>query len=130
MGQDVLVWFKRDLRIADNPVLAQAAARGGRVLPLFIVDPGAWAQADASARQWLFVAESLIELRRELAVLGAPLVIRVGPAQAVLAALCQQTGIRQILCLEETGNGWSYARDRAIAAWSLPVSPGCRHRSA
>jgi deoxyribodipyrimidine photo-lyase len=118
MGQDVLVWFKRDLRIADNPVLAQAAARGGRVLPLFIVDPGAWAQADASARQWLFVAESLIELRRELAVLGAPLVIRVGPAQAVLAALCQQTGIRQILCLEETGNGWSYARDRAIAAWA------------
>jgi deoxyribodipyrimidine photo-lyase len=118
MAQDVLVWFKRDLRIADNPVLAQAAAMGGRVLPLFIAEPDAWAQADASARQWAFAAESLDGLRRDLARLGAPLVIRTGPAQAVLDGLCRDTGIRLILSHEETGNGWSFARDRAIAAWA------------
>ena len=118
MGQDVLVWFKRDLRVQDNPVLAHAAAHGGRILPLFIVDPEAWAQPDASARHWRFVAESLAEVRRDLAALGAPLVVRLGTAQAVLRDITQSTGITHILSLEETGNGWSYARDRAIAAWA------------
>ncbi len=118
MGKDVLVWFKRDLRVQDNPVLAHAAALGGRVLPVFIVDSEAWAQPDASTRHWRFVAESLAQLRDQLGPLGAPLVVRTGPAQAVLAQLCHDTGISHILSLEETGNGWSYARDRAIAAWA------------
>ena len=33
-----LVWFRRDLRLADNPALA-AAARGGAVVPVFVLDP-------------------------------------------------------------------------------------------
>lgn len=116
MGTDVLVWFKRDLRVQDNPVLAEAAARGGRVLPLFIVEPEAWAQPDASARHWRFLSESLAGLCADLARLGAPLVLRTGPAPEVLAQLLAATGIREVLSHEETGNGWSYARDRAVAA--------------
>jgi len=118
MGSDVLVWFKRDLRVHDNPVLAEAGLLGGRVLPLFIVEPEAWAQPDAAARQWRFVAESLVSLRADLVLLGAPLIVRHGPAVEVLAALCAETGLREITSLEETGNGWSYARDRAVAAWA------------
>ena len=34
-----LVWFRLDLRWADNPALAAAAARGARVLPVFICAP-------------------------------------------------------------------------------------------
>lgn len=118
MGTDVLVWFKRDLRVQDNPVLAEAKARGGRILPLYIVEPEAWAQPDASARQWRFVAESIAVLRADLARLGAPLIVRQGSAVEVLAALCAETCIRDMLSCEETGNGWSYARDRAVAAWA------------
>ncbi|MDG4648081.1 FAD-binding domain-containing protein [Roseibacterium sp. SDUM158017] len=118
MSGDVLLWFKRDLRVRDNPALAEAALRGGRVLPLFIVEPGAWAQPDASARQYRFVAESLAPLREALGALGAPLVVRVGPARDVLAALCAETGVREIVSHEETGNLWSYARDREVAAWA------------
>jgi deoxyribodipyrimidine photo-lyase len=115
MGTDVLVWFKRDLRVQDNPVLAEAAARGGGILPLFIVEPEGWAQPDVSARHWRFVAESLQGLRADLARLGAPLIVRVGPAVEVLAELLVATGIREVLSCEETGNGWSYARDQAVA---------------
>ncbi len=118
MGQDVLLWFKRDLRVADSPALAEAAAQGGRILPLFIVEPEAWAQPDASARQYRFMAECLVSLREDLGRLGAPLIVRVGPAREVLAALCAQTGIREIVSHEETGNLWSYGRDRAVAAWA------------
>jgi deoxyribodipyrimidine photo-lyase len=42
-----IIWFKRDLRIADHRPLAQAAAAGtGPVLPLYIAEPELWAQAD------------------------------------------------------------------------------------
>jgi deoxyribodipyrimidine photo-lyase len=118
MGMDVLVWFKRDLRVQDNPALVEAVRLGGRVLPLFIVEPEAWAQPDASARQYRFMVECLAGLREDLGRLGAPLVVRVGPAREVLAALCAETGIREIVSHEETGNLWSYARDRAVAAWA------------
>lgn len=112
-----LVWFKRDLRVVDHPALAVAAQRG-RVLPVYIVEPDLWAQPDASARQWEFVAECLADLRRDLAALGQPLLIRTGEAVAVLARLQSVTGFSCIVSHEETGNGWTYARDRRVAAWA------------
>ena len=64
-----VVWFKRDLRLVDHQPLLQASLRGP-VLPLVVVEPQLWQQADASARQWAFCAESLEELRVGLACLG------------------------------------------------------------
>ncbi|MCU0902642.1 MAG: deoxyribodipyrimidine photo-lyase [Tabrizicola sp.] len=114
---NVLVWFKRDLRLADHPALTLAAGMG-RVLPVYVVEPELWAESDASARQWAFVAEALAGLREELAGLGAPLVVRVGDAVSVLAGLCHRHGITRIVSHEETGNLWTYARDRRVAGWS------------
>lgn len=115
---NVLVWFKRDLRVSDNPALALAAVRGGAVVPVFIAEFEAWAQPDASTRQWRFVAESLEGLRADLATMGAPLVVRAGGAVEVLAGLCAEHAVSEIISEEETGNLWSYARDRAVAAWA------------
>ena len=55
----VLYWFKRDLRVQDNPGLAAAAARGLPVLPVYVAEPELWAQPDAAGRHWDFIAESL-----------------------------------------------------------------------
>ncbi len=115
--KNVLVLFKRDLRVQDNPALALAASRGQGVLPVFVAEPEAWAQPDASARQWRFVAESLAGLRADLAALGAPLVVRRGEMVAVLADLSAAHGVGEIISQEETGNLWSYARDRRLAQW-------------
>lgn len=112
-----LLWFKRDLRLHDHPALAHAAA-AGPVLPLYIVEPDLWAQPDAAGRQWGFVAECLVDLRAGLAALGQPLLIRTGDAVDVLAALHARHGFGQIVSHEETGNGWTYARDRRVAAWA------------
>jgi deoxyribodipyrimidine photo-lyase len=114
---NVLVWFKRDLRVADHPALALAAATGP-VLPLYIVEPDYWRLPDTSARQWAFTAECLTDLRDDLGTLGAPLVVRTGEAVAVLDALCRQHRIGRIVSHEETGNLWTYARDRRVAAWA------------
>jgi deoxyribodipyrimidine photo-lyase len=111
-----VVLFKRDLRVRDHGPLREAARRGP-VLPLVVVEPELWAQADASARQWAFCAESLGELQRELNRLGSPLLVRVGEMVPVLADLGHHLPIGALWSHEETGNGWTYARDRALAAW-------------
>ncbi len=114
---NVLIWYKRDLRAEDHPALTLAAGLGP-VLPLYIAEPEYWALPDASARQWDFLAETLAGLRRDLARLGAPLVVRVGDAVEVLARLCKQNNISHIISLQEVGNAWTYARDRRVAAWA------------
>jgi len=113
-----ILWFKRDLRIADNAALALAAAPGGAVVPLYVAEPGLWAGDDASGRQWAFVAEGLAELRRDLAALGAPLLVRTGGAVEVLEALRRETGADRLVSHEETGNLWTYDRDRRVADWA------------
>ncbi len=115
MTAPVLVWFKRDLRVTDHPALAAA---GAHVLPVYIIEPAYWRGRDVSARHWAFLAEALESLRGELATLGQPLVIRQGEAVAELARLCARFGITRMISHEETGNAWTYARDRRVAAWA------------
>ncbi len=112
-----IVWFKRDLRIVDHRPLFEAAQLGP-VLPLYIVEPELWAQPDASGRQWAFAAESLGELQQALAALGQPLCILQGEAVSILQRLHRQHGIAGLWSHEETGNGWTFARDLAVAAWA------------
>ena len=112
-----IVWFKRDLRVDDHRPLLEAAARGP-VLPLYVVEPELWQQPDASERQWLFCRESLIELRQSLAALGQPLVLRSGDVVQVLERARRQFGIDGLWSHEETGNGWTYQRDKRVAAWA------------
>ncbi|WP_299654092.1 cryptochrome/deoxyribodipyrimidine photo-lyase family protein [uncultured Tateyamaria sp.] len=111
-----LVWFKRDLRVADHAALARAAAMGD-VIPLYVFEPEYWAQPDVSGRQFDFVRESVEELARDLAALGVPLVVRVGRVVDVLSDLRDLLGFESILSHEETGSAWTYARDLDVASW-------------
>lgn len=112
-----IVWFKRDLRIADHRPLA-LAAQAGPVLPLYIAEPELWAQGDASARQWDFAAECLAELQAALSALGQPLCVAVGDALDILRRIHHRHGIAALWSHEETGNGFTYARDLAVKAWA------------
>ena len=47
-----VLWFRRDLRLVDNPALIAAAADGA-VLPLFVLDPALWGPAGAARRAYL-----------------------------------------------------------------------------
>ncbi len=111
-----VVWFKRDLRVADHRALA-GAARHGPVLPLYVVEPDLWAEPDMSGRQWSFVSDCLSELRADLGRLGQPLVIRTGRMVEVLASIRAEFGPFTLWSHQETGNGWTYRRDRAVSAW-------------
>ena len=118
MGKVVvnIVWFKRDLRVQDNAALVAAAS--GPVLPIYIAEPGLWAEPDAAARQWEFAAECLGSLQRDLAALGQPLRVFVGEAVPVLQGIALRHRITGLFSHEETGNAWTYARDRRVAHWA------------
>lgn len=111
-----VVWLKRDLRVEDHHALARAA-QCGLVLPLYVLEPDYWCQPDTSRRQLEFVLDSLRQLRSDFAGLGQPLVIRVGDVVAVLAALQACGQIDALWSHEETGNDWTYQRDKRVAAW-------------
>ena len=115
-----LVWFKRDLRVQDHAPLAVAAERGA-VLPLYVVEPGYWQLDDIAPRHWRVLRPALSELREALAALGQPLLVREGEVCAVLDALHRAQPFDALYAHEETGNAWTFARDRAVAAW-------CRQR--
>src|SRR5512141_580575 len=92
MCAPTLVWFRLDLRLADNPALAAAATRGARVVPVFIWAPeeeGDWPPGAAS-RWWLH--QSLRSLYTALQRLGVPLVLRRGPSLDALRSLVRESG--------------------------------------
>jgi deoxyribodipyrimidine photo-lyase len=85
-----IVWFRQDLRVADQPALRRAAERG-RVVPVFVWAPeeeGDWPPGGAS-RWWLH--HSLASLDEQLRDRGMRLTICRGPTQAALDAVIEQT---------------------------------------
>ena len=86
-----IVWFRHDLRLADNPALHAAMQSGKAVIPLFIYAPEEetpW-QPGAASRWWLH--ESLAALDARLRELGSRLIIRFGPALGTLREIAKET---------------------------------------
>ena len=87
-----LLWFRQDLRLADNPALLAAVRRGGPVIPVFIWSPeeeGRW-QPGAASRWWLH--QSLAQLDASLRQRGSRLIIRRGPTLEAIRELLDQSG--------------------------------------
>ncbi|MEM8844468.1 MAG: deoxyribodipyrimidine photo-lyase, partial [Pseudomonadota bacterium] len=117
-----VVWFKRDLRIHDHAPLFEAAQAGLPVLPVYVVEPNYWQQIFASRRHWHFIHDCLTELREDCSQLGQCLIIRVGETIDVFDRLHDDYQINGIYVHEETGNGWTYQRDKDVIQW-------CAHHS-
>jgi deoxyribodipyrimidine photo-lyase len=70
-----LVWFRNDLRVADNTALWNAA-HSGRVVGLFTITPTQWQEHDMAQVKVDFIRRNLIELSKQLAKLNIPLMVR------------------------------------------------------
>jgi deoxyribodipyrimidine photo-lyase len=82
MAQGVrsLVWFRSDLRVADNTALFEACRRAGGasgkgVVAVFLLSPGEWAAHDFAPIKVDFILRSLAVLSADLAKLNIPLLI-------------------------------------------------------
>ena len=113
----VIVWFRRDLRLTDNPALSHAVATGEPIVPVFILDDedaGEW-RAGAASRWWLNGSLDALDgdIRRRTG--GPGLVLRSGPAEAVIPALVEATGARTVVW-NRCYDPWAAQRDGRIKA--------------
>jgi len=87
-----IVWFRIDLRLADNPAIQTAIKRGGPVIPVYIYAPDEeepWEPGGAS-RWWLH--QSLASLDASLSEIGSKLIIRKGSTLEALRSLVKEIG--------------------------------------
>ncbi|WDF75109.1 cryptochrome/deoxyribodipyrimidine photo-lyase family protein [Novosphingobium sp. KACC 22771] len=112
-----VVWFKRDLRLEDHAALHRAAM-AGPVVALVIVEPDYWRGPDTSGRQWRFWRACMADLAEAIARRGGRLCLRVGDAVGELEALRAQIGPFALWAHEETGNAFTFARDRTVRRWA------------
>ncbi len=112
-----VVWFRRDLRLLDNPALADATRRHERVVAVHVLDPRLLAAAGPHRRR--FHLASLAELDRALRAQGGRLVQRHGDPAVELPALVQELGAAEV-ALNADPSPYAVARDAAVAG-ALPV---------
>ena len=108
--ETIIVWFRQDLRLADNPALHAAAKSGAKILPVYVLDDenaGEWKMGGAS-RWWLH--HSLASLNADL---GEKMVFLKGDACVQIASLAQGIKASAVYwnrCYEP----WRINRDKII----------------
>jgi deoxyribodipyrimidine photo-lyase len=115
-----ICWFRRDLRLADNPALCAALDVAERVLPVYLRSPGdegGWAPG-AAARWWLH--HSLAALAEALRGKGSRLVIRSGSPATILATLAEETGAEAVY--------WNRLYEPALVARDAALEAGLHAR--
>jgi len=91
-----IVWFRNDLRLADNPALLAGLGSGRPVVPVYVLDdkteglrtPG------AASRWWLH--HSLAALDASLRAIGSRLILRRGPAAQVIKQLASEYDVSAV----------------------------------
>ena len=118
-----IVWFRRDLRLADNPAWAAATATCDRVIAAFVVDPQLWDRCHERRRAML--AGNLRSLDGALAARGGRLWVGRGEPVETLAELIRQTGARAVFANRDA-SPYAARRDETASA-RLPMrwTDGC-----
>ncbi|MEO8284232.1 MAG: deoxyribodipyrimidine photo-lyase [Pseudarthrobacter sp.] len=112
-----LVWLRDDLRLDDNPALAQAVSLGNPLTVIYVLDeasPGVRALGGA-AKWWLH--HSLTRLAADLEAAGSRLLLRRGPAARIIRRLAGETGATALLWNRRYG-GPEREIDAGLEGWA------------
>jgi deoxyribodipyrimidine photo-lyase len=118
-----IVWFRQDLRVADQAALRAAA---GAVVPVYVLDDETPGEERMGAAQRWWLHHSLAALKHRLAELGAPLVLRRGPAADVLATLAAETGATSVHALRHYEPWWRRVEDELSVRVPLQLYRGAQ----
>lgn len=110
MTSPLILWFRRDLRLDDLPMLTAALASGQPLIPLFLLDPET--EALGAAPKWR-LGQGLEVFANRLAQAGSRLILRRGPALETLRQIIAETGATGVL--------WSRLYDPAAKARDAAV---------
>lgn len=111
----VILWFRRDLRLADNPALEAAQATGRPILPVYILDDGPATRPIGGASRW-WLDKSLRALGASIGERGGRLILRRGESKTELLRLIDQTGATCVMMNRRfEPDGWAQDTDIAHA---------------
>lgn len=105
MARPQIVWFRRDLRLADQPALVAAIA-AGPVIPVYILDDACAGdrKMGGASRWWLH--HSLASLAADLEGVGSQLILRRGDAVEELTKLAAETGAGAVHAIRHYEPWW------------------------
>ena len=104
------MWFRRDLRLSDQPALLEAVHRGDEVIPLFVLDDVLWGRAGDARRA--FLAGCLRALDESM---DGRLVVRRGVPWEVVPAVAREVEASEVFVAADFGP-YGSARDARVAA--------------
>jgi deoxyribodipyrimidine photo-lyase len=110
-----LVWFRRDLRLHDQPALRAALAAHDAIVPVFCLDDRLLHGRHASGPRTQFLLEALHDLDTGLRERGGGLVLRRGRPERELPLLARETGASAVYISEEV-TPYGRSRDGATGA--------------
>ncbi len=94
-GDTTVLWFRRDLRLHDNPALTAAVEDAAAVAPLFVMDDAILGADPAPNRLW-FMLGTLRSLQDELERRGSRLHIRSGRPEEAVATFAREVGASRV----------------------------------
>ncbi|MFM7312563.1 MAG: FAD-binding domain-containing protein [Cyanobium sp.] len=119
-----VIWFRRDLRLADHAALVEGCRRGA-VLPLFILDPALLLHPETGSARVAFLLASLRALDRELRELGGRLVVRRGDPLQELVTVVRACRADAVIAHTDNERIVGRVRDAAVnrrlAAEGIPI---------
>jgi deoxyribodipyrimidine photo-lyase len=119
-----VVWFRRDLRLADHAALHQAVQRGP-VLPLFVLDDALLFHPETAVARVAFLLECLRALDGELRRRGGRLLVRRGEPAEQLLQLVRASGADGVIAHTDSERIVGRVRDarvnRLLAAEGIPI---------
>eukprot|EP00002_Diphylleia_rotans_P035471 TRINITY_DN7745_c0_g1_i2.p1 TRINITY_DN7745_c0_g1~~TRINITY_DN7745_c0_g1_i2.p1 ORF type:complete len:559 (+),score=102.83 TRINITY_DN7745_c0_g1_i2:62-1738(+) len=108
-----VLWFRKGLRLHDNPALLAAMQNAKYLVPTFVLDPRFLDPSRVGVNRMRFLLESLQDLDRSLKKLGSRLVILQGDPTKILPALFSELGVSK-LAFEQDTEPYAKLRDKAM----------------
>ncbi len=115
-----IVWFRKGLRLHDNPALLAACEGARRLYPVFVLDPWFVNPERVGLNRMRFLLESLQDLDRSLRALSSRLLVVRGKPVEVLPGLWRQWQINR-LTFERDTEPYALTRDGQVHDLAQPA---------
>ncbi|XP_035828705.1 cryptochrome-1 [Aplysia californica] len=110
-------WFRKGLRLHDNPALLKACEQASELYPIFVLDPwfASSPQCHVGCNRWRFLLQALQDLDQSLQSLNLRLFVIRGQPEVEIEKLCQQWSITK-LTYEADTEPYAVQRDAKVEA--------------
>ena len=113
-----IVWFRRDLRLEDNPAWAAATEAHDEIVPALVIEPALLDTAGPHRRRAFLTAAEALD--RSITELGGRLHVRIGDPVRILPALAEEADAAAVYANADVSR-WAQRRDTAVES-ALGVS--------